>query len=113
MNLIRGDTLNLKFKRIDRNGEVIKEKPEKLFFTVKNSYYDKDYLFQKSLEKGTISYDENDNYYRFTIEPEDTNNLIFGKYVYDIEVVNLDIVKTIAKGTLEIEEEVTFAENEV
>ena len=36
MNLIRGDTLNLKFKRIDRNGEVIKEKPEKLFFTVKS-----------------------------------------------------------------------------
>ena len=113
MNLIRGDTLKLKFKRIDKNGEVIKEKPDKLFFTVKSNYTVKSYLFQKSLSKNTIIYDEEDNYYKLTITPEDTNKLDYDTYVWDIEVITDNVVKTIAKGTLKLEQEVTFAENEV
>ena len=38
MELIRGDTLKLKFQRKNKNGEVIKTKPDKLYFTVKSSY---------------------------------------------------------------------------
>ena len=112
MELIRGDTLKLKFQRKNKNGEVIKTKPDKLYFTVKSSYYAKDYLFQKSLENG-ISFREEDYFYRFTINPEDTDKLDYGNYVFDIETITTDTVKTIAKGTLEIKEEVTFAENEV
>lgn len=112
MELIRGDTLNLKFIRKNKSGEVITTKPDKLFFTVKSSYYTKNYLFQKRLDKD-INFSEEDNYYRFTINPKDTDNLDYGNYVYDIETINGDIVKTIAKGILKIKEEVTFAENEV
>lgn len=112
MELIRGDTLKLKFQRKNKNGEVIKTKPDKLYFTVKSNYYTKDYLFQKSLENG-ISFSEEDYFYRFTINPEDTDGLDYGNYVYDIETISDKTVKTIAKGTLEIKEEVTFAENEV
>lgn len=112
MEIIRGDTENFKFQRKNKSEEVIKTKPDFLFFTLKDSYYSKEYLFQKRLDKD-IFYSEEDNYYRFTINPEDTDNLDYGSYVYDIEVITGDVVKTIAKGTLEIKEEVTFAENEV
>lgn len=112
MELIRGDTLKLKFLRKNKNGEVIKTKPDRLYFTVKSSYYAQNCLFQKSLDKD-ISFSEEDYYYRFTINPKDTDGLEYGNYVYDIETITADTVKTIAKGTLEIKEEVTFAENEV
>lgn len=112
MELIRGDTLKLKFQRKNKSGEVITTKPDFLFFTVKSSYYSKDYLFQKRLDRD-ISFSEEDNCYRFTINPEDTGYLSYGSYVYDIEVITGDTVKTIAKGNLKITEEVTFAENEV
>lgn len=112
MELIRGDTLKLKFLRKNKKGEIITTKPDKLYFTVKTNYYSKNYLFQKVLGKDII-YSEQDNYYRFTINPDDTNNLSYGFYVYDIEVVTGSIVKTIAKGNLDIKEEVTFVENEV
>lgn len=112
MELIRGDTLKLKFQRKNKNGEVIKTKPDKLYFTVKNNYYTKKCLLQKILDKDIV-FNEEDYYYRFTIESIDTNLLNYGKYVYDIETVSGTTVKTIAKGTLEIKEEVTFLENEV
>ena len=113
MELIRGDTISLKFQRKTQNQEVITEKPDKMYFTVKNSYKHKEVRLQKSLTAGTIIYNEEDNYYYMTIEPEDTNDLNYGTYVYDIEVIVGNIVKTIAIGELKITKEVTFAENEV
>ena len=112
MNITRGDTTEIKFKRTTADGQVITEKPDKMFFTVKENYYLKDFLFQKRLEDNSITYDEETNYYMLTINPEDTNNLSYKDYVYDIEIIDGDKVKTIAKGRLKITEEVTFAENE-
>lgn len=112
IEIIRGDTKSFKFQRRTTNNEVITEKPDKMFFTVKTGYYSKDYLFQKRLDTDII-YKEEDNYYYFTINPEDTNELDYDDYVFDIEVITGDTVKTIAKGTLKVESEVTFAENEV
>lgn len=112
IEIIRGDTKTLKFQRKSKAGELITEKPDKMFFTVKKGCYTKDYLFQKRLDTD-ISYNEDDNYYRFTIEPSDTDELDYGDYVFDIEIITGEVVKTIAKGTLKILEEVTFAENEV
>ncbi len=112
IELIRGDTLDLKFQRKLSNNEVITEVPDKMYFTVKSSYYDEDYLFQKRLEDGSITFNSKDNYYYFTIEPEDTNDLNYSTYVYDIEIIKDGIVKTILKGKLKIKEEVTFALNE-
>ena len=114
LELIRGDTLNLKFQRKDEFDEIIKEKPDKMYFTVKSSYYSKEVVFQKSLNDGSIIYNEEDSCYYTTINPEDTKDLKYGDdYVFDIEIITGDTVKTIAKGILEIQEEVTFAENEV
>lgn len=112
MNMTRGDTYEFKFQRKNQNKKVITEKPDKMFFTVKENYYLKDFLFQKRLEDNSITYDEETNYYMLTINPEDTNDLSYKDYVYDIEIIDGDKVKTIAKGKLKITEEVTFAENE-
>lgn len=112
IKVIRGDTKTLKFQRKTTNKEIITEKPDKIFFTVKTGHYSKDYLFQKRLDTDII-YNEQDNYYYFTIKPSDTDELDYDDYVFDIEIIKNDVKKTIAKGTLTIEEEVTFAENEV
>ena len=112
IEIIRGDTKKLKFQRKSTNSEVITEKPDKMFFTVKTGYYSKDYLFQKRLDTDII-YNEEDNYYYFTINSSDTDKLDYGDYVFDIEIIKNDIKKTIARGTLTVEKEVTFAENEV
>lgn len=111
IELIRGDTLPLKFQRKLVDNSVVTEKPDKMFFTVKTDYFNEEYLFQKRLDE-SIVYNEQDNYYYLTIEPEDTDNLSYGKYVFDIEIIKDGDVKTILKGKLKITQEVTFTSNE-
>ena len=110
IELIRGDTLDLKFQRKLINNEVITSVPDEMYFTVKNNYSEDDYLIQKRLGE-SITYNEEDHYYYFTIESVDTDNLGYNSYVYDIEIVKDGKVKTILKGKLKIKQEVTFAIN--
>lgn len=113
MIFVRGDTFEFKFQRKTKDKQVITEKPDKMYFTVKNNDTENDYIFQKSLGDNTISYDEETYYYYVTIDPEDTNNLDYGTYYYDIEIITNNKVKTISIGTLSITSEITFSSNEV
>lgn len=111
LNIIRGDTKYYKFKRINKlDGNIITTIPDKMCFTVKFDYNVEDVLIQKTLDN-EIKFDEENSYYYFTILPEDTNNLPYGKYVYDIEITEKSKVTTIAIGEIELTEEVTFASN--
>ena len=110
MKIIRGDSKTFTFQRKDKNKNVITEKPDKMYLTIKQNEYEKQALIQKTFENG-IRF-ENDTYY-VDFVPEDTDDLSFGEYVYDIEIINGDIVKTIKKDTFIIESEVTHKENEV
>lgn len=110
MEIIRGDTAQYKFQRLDNSGNVITEKADKIYFTVKENYDTKIITFQKTIED--MTFDEN-YYYHFVINPEDTNELKYGDYVYDIEVKKDDYKQTISKGIFKITEEVTFYINEV
>lgn len=117
MNIIRGDTKHLKFKRVDKNTkEIIKEVPEKMYFTVKYGYNMDDFLIQKTLKNG-ITYNEDDGYFYMTIESYETDNLPYtengNQLVFDIEIINNGDKTTIARGNINIEHEVTFASNEV
>lgn len=112
IEMIRGDTKKIKFQRKRIDNTIIKEKADKMYFTVKRSYYSKSFLFQKRLNEN-ILYNEQDNYYYMTIEPSDTDVLDYNAYVFDIEVIKNGEVKTIARGNFIIDKEVTFAENEV
>lgn len=114
MIFTRGDTFDFKFQRRNKTTkEIITEKPDKMYFTVKENDKTNDVIFQKRLDNNTISYDEETYYYSITIEPEDTNDIDYGTYYYDIEIITGKKVKTIAKGTLSIDSEITFAINEV
>lgn len=103
----RGDTFKFKFQRKNLNNDTILEKSEKMWFTVKKNYKTKDIAIQKTLKDNTIIFDD-DGYYHVTLNNSDTKDLKYQKYVYDIQIANNGIVKTIAFGTLELTNEVTF-----
>lgn len=108
--MIRGDTRAYKFKRHLLDGTIITEEPESLYFTIKRSFNSKDFVVQKKLSD--MSYMEEDEYWHFIIEPEDTENLSYGTYVFDLQAVQDGFKTTIAKGQFIIETEVTFKINE-
>lgn len=121
--MIRGDTHKFKW-RIETTDKDTGEKTwwvptaaDKVYFTCKKDY-SSPVAFQKVFPD-TISFDEEDGYFRTTIEPVDTNKLDFGQYLYDIEIVvnaltnEKNIVKTVAIGNIVIEKEVTWRKDEV
>ena len=110
MKQIRGDTKRYYFQRLNADGDPITERPDKLYFTVKKKTTDKVVLIQKTLDDMQV---DDDGTYHFTIEPEDTDELKYMNYVFDIEVITDGVKTTIAKGGFTIEDEVTFAEDEV
>lgn len=116
IELIQGDDSQIyKFQRKDKNKEVIKTLPQKMWITFKKNCGVDNCLFQKSLEKGTITYSETDNYYRFQIQSNDTCKLPYGTYGFDIAIINESgKKKTLVKnGILEITEHYTHKCNEV
>lgn len=110
MKMIRGDTKKIQFQRKKSDGTVILDRPDSLYFTVKEKYEDRAAVLQKTLDDMTL---DAEGVYHFTIEPEDTDSLKFKRYVFDIQVKQNGIKTTIARGLLQIEEEVTHAANEV
>lgn len=86
---------------------------DNIYFTVKKNFNARDILFQKTLASGKIEKTD-DGAYQFTIEPEDTDGMAYGSYVFDIEVVSEELhIKQTFLGTLTLTQEVTFAANEV
>lgn len=84
---------------------------DEIYFTVKESFSSKNYLFQKRLSRGEIAKLE-DGSYTFTIQPSDTDSLAIKAYVFDIELVRNNTIKQTTVGDLVLTSEVTFAENE-
>lgn len=115
ITITRGDTTKLCFYRKDSSGDVIKATPQAIYFSVKTDTHQTATILQKTLED--MELDTETGKWTFYITPNDTNNLVYGNYVYDIEVKDIidsvEYVKTISIGTLEITKEVTYATNEV
>ena len=98
----RGDIRNIHFTVRDANDtEVSKE------FTVKANTSSRKIIIQKKLTDGTIT--KRGNVYSFSIMPEDTDNVDYGTYYYDIELIRGDQIHQTFVGKLIITEEVTFA----
>lgn len=109
MNFTRGDTYRFYFQRLDASGQVITVKADEVWFTVKRDFVTTTREIQKKLSDGTITYNSNDYTYHVTIQPEDTANFAYNtEYVYDIQILQDDVIKTIAKGSLKVQPEVTF-----
>ena len=107
MEFTRGDTKKYKFQRIDKDKNVIETKSQKMWFTVKDNVYTDKILIEKTLENGTITFD-NEFYYHILLNHDDTKDLSYRKYVCDIQVENEGVVTTIYKDDLILTEEVTF-----
>lgn len=101
IKLTRGDTarLTVPIVNLANNGEYTMESGDILYFTVKKTAKDSDFLFQK-LVTGSNS---------IHIKPEDTANLSFGKYKYDVQLTTAtgDVYTVIEPSTFEVMEEIT------
>lgn len=101
IRLTRGDTARLTIPIINSasNDEYVMQSGDVLFFTVKKSAKDTNYLFQKE-SAGTNA---------IHIKPEDTDNLSFGKYKYDVQLTTVygDVYTIIEPSVFEIMEEIT------
>ena len=110
ISMPRGDIRHIKFSITTVSGDNPPNFNE-IYFTVKKGFNNADALFQKKLSNGGIIKGD-DGCYHFTIVPEDTNDLKYGDYVFDIELCYQDQIKQTTVGTLRITNEVTFAGNE-
>lgn len=107
--MVRGDSKAYKFQRKDREGNILTDTPTTLFFTVKTSFKTQEYVLQKNLENMYIT---QDGYWHFVLNPQDTEDLPYGKYCWDIQVVQDGFKTTIARGHLELTNESTWEVNE-
>lgn len=111
IEFVRGDTQPLKFQIKDNNGNILKmDSNDELIFTIKKNYNTKQKIIQKRLSDGSIHYDS--GYYFITLLHEDTADLKYGTYVYDIQLMSGEVVATLILGTITLTEEVTHIENE-
>ncbi len=93
IQIVRGDTKDLKIS-ITQNGQPFVPTTEKIVLTVKKTYNANDpALIQKEVVNGIVK-----------IAHEDTVNLGYGEYVFDVRIYNPDksVVSTPIVGTLEI-----------
>lgn len=84
LSLNRGTTVKYKFQRLDYNGGPILTRAEELYFIVKKRWTDSEAIITKDLSD--MTFDE-EGYYHFTITPEDTENMAYGRYVWDVTPV--------------------------
>lgn len=105
ISMPRGDRRGVEFTVDGAEGITFTE----IYVTAKKRFGDRDALWQKRLTEGGVT--ATGDGYAFVIEPEDTDKLAFGEYVFDIELV-ADGVKETHTGALELTEEATHAGNE-
>lgn len=102
IQLTRGDTarFSVAIESDSEGGSYVMHEEDILRLTVKKSTKDDESRFQKVI-KGSTS---------FHIEPADTKDLAFGKYIYDIELSTTagDVFTIVGPATFEILAEVTF-----
>lgn len=107
----RGDTCPVSFSLLDSNGNALEPTTgDEIYFTMKKNYNSSSFLLQKKYSNGDITFNGNVGY--LVIQHTDTSNLPYGNYVYDIELMSGDLVKTLVKGTITLTKEATFIENE-
>ena len=99
IRLTRGDTayLQIPLKTTDGTYEMLST--DTLTFSVKRTTRDEEYILQKKSVGSNVIH----------VEPADTTDLTFGKYVYDIQLntVDGDVFTVVPPSTFEILVEVT------
>lgn len=109
----RGDTKKFKFKLQDKQEQPLNlTSTDKLYLTAKKDSNSNTVLFQKTIGNGIQL--EEDGYYHVTINPDDTNQLPYGSYGYDIQIKTADgKTKTLIVATITLTDEYTHKGDEV
>lgn len=99
ISLTRGDTLFLTVGLTDNDGEPYTPvEGDRIRFAMKKRINSKDLIMYKNISLEDLT---------FEIKPEDTKELAYGTYVYDIELTDAeDHVTTVILGDFKITEEV-------
>lgn len=100
ISLTRGDSFMATVSITDRDEKpYIPKEGDVVRFAMKTSYNDLDPILVKNVSIDTM---------KLIFDPEDTKNLAFGKYVYDIELTKSsgEVDTFITKATIKITEEV-------
>lgn len=98
--LTRGDTLKATVTMLRPDGtEYTPEAGDSIRFAMKKSFSDETVLVEKSIPNDTLL---------LKLDPEDTKNLEFGSYVYDVQLTyaNGDVDTFIDRASIELTEEV-------
>nr|DAG31895.1 MAG TPA: hypothetical protein [Caudoviricetes sp.] len=99
--LTRGDSasIQLKITQVDDDTDYTPEDGDVITFSLKKDPTQSKTLLSKTLSNETL-----------VINPEDTNNLAYGRYVYDIQLTKKDgTVQTIIPPHIfKLDKEVTF-----
>ena len=111
IRMARGDLESRQFLLKNPSGETFTTEPDEIYLTVKKTADDRDFIFQKRLSTGGIAKVVTGKY-QFTIMPEDTNNMNYGDYAFDIEIVKNGLIKKTFCGRFILDKEVTHYYNE-
>lgn len=113
LKIVRGDTGLYKLNLKDQNGaSIILSDAGQIYFTVKENLEMSTCLINKKIGDGIVLGD--DNAYHITLNGEDTNDLKFKSYYYDIQVMtDAHTRKTVKRGHFIVEYEVTCKNCEV
>lgn len=98
INLVRGDThyISRIFTDKDGNKLTFNTSTDQINFTVRKNI-NSEAVIEKKISDITK---DSEGKYTITIEPEDTEDLDFGKYGYDIEIrIGNDFVRTVESGS--------------
>lgn len=105
VSMIRGDSESIHIKRYDINDFPINfENGDTVYFTVKEKPTDSEVLIQKIVQNF------NDGSAIIYIDPQDTKNLKFKKYCYDIQLTkgSGEVTTLVPPSDFAVQEEVTW-----
>lgn len=108
--LIRGDTTPVKFDLCDYNGNPIDLTNAEVYFTIKKSPNTSEVILQKKKSTGDITFSGITGV--LTLNHDDTSELSYGTYRYDIQIKSGSYVKTLVMGNIELTSEITWKSNE-
>lgn len=110
INFFRGNSYSRSFNIYGWNRNI-----DEIYFSVKENENDKNCVLQKYLNHGLTLMANSDTVktYNLNIDAIDTDNMkVDYDYIFDIKIISGNIKKTIVKGNLTLESEITKTQNE-
>lgn len=96
ISLTRGDTFKCVLSLTEDSKTYIPDPEDRIRFALKRNYKSEEILIRKEIPNNSLL---------FKLNPEDTKNLEYGEYVYDMEITKQNgDVDTFLKGKLKLTE---------